>query len=164
MRFFLFAAFVAASLSAASAHDYRAGDLVIEHPWTRTTPAAAPVAGGYLVVVNKGSAADRLVSAGFERSKTVEIHEMKQEGGVMRMRALPAGLPIPAGGRVELAPGGLHLMFMGLEGRLNEGERIKGELVFEKAGRVAVEFKVESLGYGSKGKAEGHGGHGGHKH
>ncbi len=156
------AAFCCLSLAApAFAHGYKVGDLEIGHPWTRATPPSARVGGGYLKITNRGSAADRLLSATFDGSSTVEIHEMAHANGVMTMRELPKGLEIKPGETVELKPGGFHLMFMGLKAQLVEKQRLKGVLVFEKAGRVEVEYAVESMG--SRGGDE-HGGHGAGHH
>ncbi len=115
------------------------------------------MAGGYLSITNTGTETDRLVSARFEGSARVEIHEMKMEGDVMKMAELPDGLPIPPGATVALKPGGYHLMFMELKAPLVEHERIKGSLTFEKAGSIEVEFNVEA-------KGEKGGEHGAHKH
>ncbi len=104
----------------AFAHGYTLGDLVIGHPWTRATPPAAKVAGGFLTIENKGAQADRLLSATFSGSNIVEVHEMAMDGGVMRMRELPKGLAIPPGGKVELRPGGYHLMFIDLKAGLKK--------------------------------------------
>jgi hypothetical protein len=144
--------------SLAWSHGYKAGDLEIGHPWTRATPPAAKVAGGFLKITNKGGQPDRLLSAAFEGSNTVEVHEMSNEGGVMRMRELPRGLEIKPGETVELKPGGYHLMFIDLKAGLVEKQKLKGELVFEKAGRVSVEFAVEAIG--AKGGDSDHSGHG----
>jgi periplasmic copper chaperone A len=138
----LFAAFAPVS----RAHSYKLGDLEIGHPWTRATPPSARVAGGFLKITNKGSTPDRLLSATFVGSASTEVHEMAHEGGVMRMRELPKGLEIRPGETVELKPGGFHLMFIGLKAGLKENDRLKGELVFEKAGRIEVDFAVESMG------------------
>jgi periplasmic copper chaperone A len=121
--------------------------LEIGHPWTRATPPSAKVAGGFLTITNKGATEDRLLSATFVGSTSTEVHEMAHEGGVMTMRELPKGLVIKPGEKVELRPGGFHLMFMNLRSGLKQDERIKGELVFEKAGRLEVEFKVEAIGH-----------------
>ena len=75
-------------------------------------------------------------------------------GGVMKMRSLPAGLEIKPGETVELKPGGVHLMLMGLKQQLQQGQHVKATLVFEKAGKVEVDFSVAGLG--------GQGGHQGH--
>lgn len=152
----LFAALAAPTL----AHDYRAGELLVDHPWSRATPGGAKVAGGFMTIRNSGKDADRLVGGTFEASGIVEIHEMKMDGGVMKMRALEKGLEIKPGQSVELKPGGYHVMFIDLKRPLKEGESVKGELVFEKAGRIAVEYKIESRG--AKSGSDGHGSHSGH--
>lgn len=156
----LAAAFGAVLLAAAPAvaHDYRLGDLVIDHPWTRATPAGAPVAGGFFKVRNTGKTADRLISGTSEVAGTFEIHEMAVVDGIMKMRALDKGIEIPPGGEVVLKPGGLHVMFIGLASPLKEGATVKGTLVFEKAGKIEVEYKVEAIAAGAS-----HGGHGEHK-
>ena len=136
------------------AHGYKIGDIEIGHPWTRATPPSAKVAGGYLTITNKGTTEDRLLSATFIGSATTEVHEMAHENGVMKMRELPKGIIIKAGEKIELRPGGFHLMFINLNLGLKQDETIKGVLVFEKAGRVEVEFKVESMGHRPKGESE----------
>jgi hypothetical protein len=135
-----------ASPGTAFAHGYEIGDLKIGHPWTRATPPAAKVAGGYLTVTNNGRQPDRLLSASFTQSGVTEVHEMAVVNGVMRMRELPKGLEIKPGETLTLAPGGYHLMFIDLKQGLKEGENIRGVLVFERAGRMEVEFKVEPIG------------------
>ena len=60
----------------ALAHEFKAGDIEIEHPWSRATPAGAKVAGGYFTIVNKGSAPDRLLSIASDISGKAELHEM----------------------------------------------------------------------------------------
>lgn len=129
----------------AQAHEYKLGDLAIDHPWSRETPKAAPVAGGYLKVANKGSVADRLVAVQSDASTRVEIHEMAVIDGVMKMRALDKGLEVPAGGSLELKPGGFHVMFIGLKAPFKSGDTVKGTLVFEKAGKIDVDFNVEAM-------------------
>jgi periplasmic copper chaperone A len=145
----------------AFAHDYTVGALSIGHPWTRATAPSAQVAAGYLTIENRGSGPDRLLSAAFSGSNVVEVHEMAVEGGVMRMRELPKGLEIKPGQKVELKPGGYHLMFIGLKAGLKEGDKARGVLVFERAGRIEVEFNVESMG--ARGD-HGHHGHGAKTH
>ncbi|MYZ47857.1 copper chaperone PCu(A)C [Rhizobiales bacterium L72] len=136
-----------AAATLASAHEFKAGPLTIVHPWTRATPPRAEVGGGYLVVRNAGTEPDRLVSATAEAATKVEIHEMTMSDGVMKMRPVAGGIAIPAGGEAVLQPSGLHLMMMGLKQPLKEGESIPGSLTFERAGTVAVTFKVEAIGH-----------------
>lgn len=150
-----YAAVAALALSgAAVAQNYTAGPLKIEQPWTRATPAGAKVAGGYVAVTNTGAAPDRLIGGSSEIAGKVEIHEMAMNNGVMTMRGLPDGLELKPGAKLELKPGGYHIMFMDLKRQLKEGEKVKGTLTFEKAGRVPVEFSVQSVG--ARAPAEAH--------
>ena len=97
----LFPLALALALSAAPAlaQEFKAGDIVVEKPWARATPKGAEVGGGYVTILNKGAAPDRL-TGGAADFATVEIHEMKSENGVMQMRELTGGLDIPAHGSV----------------------------------------------------------------
>ncbi len=144
------------AVAAAPAGVIKVGDLTLDAPWSRATPGGAKVAGGFLKITNTGTTPDRLVSATFEQSGRVEIHEMAMNNGVMTMRPLAAGLEIAPGKSVELAPGGFHLMFMDLKQPLKEGEKVKGVLVFQKAGKVDVTFDVRGLGASAPAAAGGH--------
>jgi hypothetical protein len=130
----------------AAAHDYTLGSLKIGHPWARATPPTAPTGGGFLTITNTGTTADRLVSASSAASSQVQIHEMKMDGAIMRMRELDNGVEIPPGATVALAPGGFHLMMIGLKGPLKEATRVPLTLVFEKAGKIDVELAVVAMG------------------
>ena len=138
----LSAALFAASMAAA-AHDFKHGAIEIQHPWARPTVAGQIAGGGYLAIRNTGSAADRLLGGTAVGAATVEVHEMRMDGDVMRMRELKA-LELPAGKLVTLAPGGLHLMLTGLKAPLKLGDKLAVKLRFEKAGEVEVVFHVES--------------------
>jgi periplasmic copper chaperone A len=140
----------------ASAFDYKIGNIEIDRPWSRATPKGAKVASGYLRITNRGSAPDRLIGGTFAQSRAVEVHEMSVERGVMKMRELKGGLEINPGATVELKPGALHFMFTDLARALAKGERIKGTLVFEKAGSVDVEYAVEAIGATPTGGHTGH--------
>ncbi|NBJ10200.1 DUF1775 domain-containing protein [Microvirga arsenatis] len=124
----------------------KTGSLTLEQPWSRATPGGARVAGGYLRITNTGPAPDRLTGGSFPLASKVEVHEMKLEGDVMRMKPVEGGLEIRPGATVELKPGGYHLMFMDLREPLKEGQTVKGTLTFEKAGAVAVEYTVRGMG------------------
>jgi copper(I)-binding protein len=127
----------------AIAHDYKAGDLHIGHPWARPTVAGQKSGGAFLKVENRGTAPDKLLSARADIAESTEVHTMTMDGNVMRMRELPE-LPIAAGQTVELKPGGLHLMFMGLKAPLTVGQSVPVTLKFERAGEVTVQVKVEA--------------------
>ncbi|MGF0524440.1 copper uptake system-associated protein [Agrobacterium pusense] len=123
------------------AHGFKIGEVQISHPYARAMLPGAKLGGGYLKIVNDG-AADRLVSAKSDRATSVQLHEMKMDGGIMIMRELKDGITIPANTTVELKPGGYHVMFMNVTRPLKEGEMVKATLFFEKAGTVEVEFQV----------------------
>jgi periplasmic copper chaperone A len=166
IRTIVLAIAVGFTAAAAHAHEYTAGSLKIGHPWARATPKGAAVAGGYLKITNTGKEPDRLIGGSVAFAGRFEIHEMSHEGGVMKMRHLPKGLEIKPGETVEFKPGSYHLMFMDLKQPLvkDQTPRPKGTLMFEKAGKVEVEFAVEAIGASPKGGHGDHGGgHGGHK-
>ena len=96
----------------------------------------------FMLLVYRGGEADRLVGATTAVAQTVEIHETVMQGDVMKMQMLPAGLEVPARARVELKPGGYHLMLIGLNQDLNAGDRFRVELQFEKSGFLTVEPEV----------------------
>lgn len=125
---------------------FKAGAITVEAPWTRATPGGAKVAGGFMRITNAGSEPDRLVGGSIPQAGRFEVHEMSEEGGVMKMRPLRNGLEIKPGATVELKPGGHHIMFPDLHATLKQGEPVKGTLVFEKAGPVAVEYEVAPVG------------------
>jgi periplasmic copper chaperone A len=148
MRYALLAA-VAASLlfvPPASAHEIKAGTLVLTDLWARATPPGAKAGGGFLTITNTGDEPDRLVSASTPEAAIGEVHEMKVEDGVMTMRPLADGLAIPAHDSVTLAPGGFHLMFINLKAPLAEGGKMPVTLTFEKAGTVETFLHIEPIG------------------
>ena len=148
-------ALLAATISTAWAADYDVGPLRIEQPWARATPKGAQVGGGYMIVRNRGSVADKLTCVSAEVSARCEIHSMAEKDGVLIMRPLPDGLEIKAGETVELKPGSFHVMFVELKTPLERGKPVKGVLKFEKAGPVNIEFQVAPVGA----PGPGHGGH-----
>ncbi len=143
---FLTSALVLALVTGAAAHDFKVGALVIDHPWSRATPKGATVAGGYMKITNTGTTPDRLTGGATEAAKKFEIHEMKMDGAVMKMRELPNGVEIPPGATVELKPGSYHIMMTTLAKPFAKGDRVKASLTFEKAGKVDIEFAVDAAG------------------
>ena len=130
----------------AFALDYRLGAIEIGQPWTRATPPTAEAGGGYLVLTNSGTTPDRLIAVRSPAADKVEIHEMKMDGNIMRMRAAEKGIEIPPGATVELKPGGFHVMFMGLKAPFAKDAKVPLTLVFEKAGSIDVELAVQAMG------------------
>jgi uncharacterized protein YcnI/copper(I)-binding protein len=140
------AATKAAPAGAAASTTVKAGDLTIETPWIRATPGGAKVAGGYVRITNTGTQADRLTGTAIPLAARGSIHSMTMEGSVMKMAPVEGGLAIKPGETVELKPGGLHLMFEGLNGAAKAGDVIAGSLTFDRAGTVPVSFSVAPIG------------------
>lgn len=140
-------ALLIATIALAQAHDYTLDGLRIGHPWARASAGAAPTGAAYFALENRGGEPDRLVSASTPAAERAELHTHLHENGVMKMRPVEGGIELPAGGQVLLAPGGLHVMLMGLKAPLKEGERFPLTLTFEKAGELQVEVAVEPIGY-----------------
>ncbi|WP_245906191.1 copper chaperone PCu(A)C [Teichococcus aestuarii] len=140
----------------AAAHSYALGDIEIGHPWSRAAPANITGAG-FMTLRNTGTTPDRLVGGSADIARAVEIHTHIHEGGVMRMRPVE-GIEIAPGAEVQLAPGGYHLMLIGLKQALRKDDRVPVTLVFERAGRITVELAVAAAG-ASPGRSGG-----GHQH
>ncbi|TBU78607.1 hypothetical protein DNK06_03995 [Pseudomonas daroniae] len=134
-------ALLAASLLA-TAHEYDAGELHIDHPWSREMPPVAPTAAAYFVVHNKGDQDDRLLAIETPVAGKAEIHEHAHVGGMMKMQQVP-NVVIPAGGEVKFAPMGYHVMLFDLKQQARDGDRFPLTLTFEKAGQVQVEVAVQ---------------------
>ncbi len=127
--------------AAAAAQDFQRGALKIDQLWARPTVAGQSAGGGFLSVQNSGSKPDRLLGGSSPAAAAVEVHEMRMEGDVMRMREIKA-LELPAGKRVTLAPGGFHLMLVGLKAPLKLGDKVPVKLRFEAAGDIDVLLQV----------------------
>jgi periplasmic copper chaperone A len=130
----------------ADAHEIKIGNLVIHHPWAKTAPGKSDVAAGFMKITNTGTEDDRLLKATAEVTPTVQLHNMKMDGDVMKMFEMTEGIVIPAGQTVELKPMSLHVMFMNLKSSPIEGEELKGTLTFEKAGTAVVDYEVSKSG------------------
>ncbi|MBS0448946.1 MAG: copper chaperone PCu(A)C [Proteobacteria bacterium] len=127
---------------AAQAHDYQAGSIAIGHPYARSTVPAQVNGGAFLSLKNEGSSDDKLIGVSGDVAGSVELHEMAMEGNVMKMRQVD-GVALPAGKTVMLAPGGYHVMLLGLKAPLKQGDSFPLKLTFEKAGTTTVTVDVE---------------------
>lgn len=157
-RGFLMAAMASVLLTAgaASAHRFERGDIVVDHPASRPTPGGSKVGVGYLVISNNGRSEDRLVGGSSEVSDRLELHTSTITDGIARMRPVEGGIAIAPGSTLDLESGATHIMLVGLKRPLVAGSTFRGELRFEKAGSVEIEFKVEPHGTAP---ASSHGGH-----
>lgn len=144
----LAAALSLAATMAAAQHDQgdvlaETGNLVIRDGYARATGATARTGAGYLVITNTGTGDDRLLEARSDVSARVELHTTDLADGVARMREMTDGIPIPSGETVVLERGGMHVMFMGLNTALEQGDGVAITLVFESAGEVEMDLPVD---------------------
>jgi hypothetical protein len=133
---------VAAALLALAAGWAHAADVEVVAPWTRATVRLLKVSSAYMELRSAQGAT--LVGASSPVAGSVELHEMRMEGDLMKMRLVPR-LPLPAGKPVVLKPGGYHLMLYDLKQQLQEGTRVPIRLEFESAGgrHDSVEIQAE---------------------
>ena len=161
MKSTLITGFFAVAVSALTAAP-AAAQITVKEPWVRATVAAQKATGAFMQISSASDA--KLVEAKSPVAGVVEIHEMKMDNHVMKMRAV-SGVALPAGKTVELKPGGYHVMMMDLKAQVKEGDTVPLTLVFEgkdkKRESVEVKAVVKSL---TAGAAKGEMGHEGHKH
>jgi len=123
-----------------------AADVEIKNPWVRGTVSGQQATGAFMEIISKSGAT--LVGASSPSAGVTELHEMKMDGGVMRMRAIPR-LDLPAGKPVALGPGGYHVMLIQLKQPLKKGDRVALTLQIEgkdrKVEAVQVEAEVRDL-------------------
>lgn len=150
IRIGLLAAGLALMAGAASA---QSGQLAVDNAWARATPGKSTIGAAYVTI--EAPTADRLVAASTPVANKAELHTMSMSGMVMKMRPI-AGVDIPAGQKVILAPGGLHIMLIGLKKPLMAGQSFPLTLTFAKAGTRTVEVAVEKIGAAGPAPAAAH--------
>jgi copper(I)-binding protein len=134
-RFLLAAALLAVGLGAQA-------QTTVQEPWVRSTVANQGATGFFARITS--AQGGRLVSVSTPLAGIVEIHEMKLENNVMKMRALDAGLELPAGKTVELKPGGFHVMLMDLKKSVAAGDTVPVTLVVEGTDRKRETIEVQA--------------------
>ena len=133
-------ALIALALLAGQAHAQATAPVAVDGAWARATVQGQKATGAFMRLTAKDGA--RLVRAESPAAGVVEVHEMKMDGNVMKMRALP-GLNLPAGQAVELKPGGYHVMLMDLKAPLAKGSSVPMTLVFQDAKGVQSQQQVQ---------------------
>ena len=119
------------------------GQLAVDNAWARATPGKSDIGAAYVTIHSPTD--DRLVAASTPVAKKAELHTMEMSGMVMKMRPI-SSIDIPAGQSVSLAPGGMHIMLMGLKQPLKAGQSFPLTLTFAKAGTRTVNVAVEKVG------------------
>lgn len=146
------AVILAVPAGASPAADTTVGGLTISNPWARASTGGSRPGVAYLTIVNKGGA-DSLAKASSPAAGRVELHRIIHDGDRARMGRI-GNIRLPKGKSVELKPGGLHIMLMGLKRRLKEGETFPLSLYFAEAGKVDVTVRI--MGAGAMGGHKGH--------
>lgn len=152
--FFLVVAAALCASTAALAHDYALKNLRIINATARATPPGARTGGAYLTIENRGKGNERLVRVASPVADSAQLHLMRVEGGMMRMRDVTS-VGIPADSAMTLAPGGYHVMLVGLKRPLVAGDTFPLALTFEKAGTIEVMVTVTALDASSASPAAG---------
>ena len=135
----------AVALAANVPEEYRFGTITIDQPVARATPPGAKTGLVSFAIENASNSAERLLRASTPVAAGVVLHQMAQKGGMMTMRAVPS-LEIGPGARLELGPGGYHLMLIDLKQPLKPGDRFPLTLTFERLGTVTTIVTVEGMG------------------
>jgi len=116
----------------------------VENPYVRLVPPSAQTTGAFMVIRNNGDKDVKVLKADNPVSKVTELHTHLNEGGVMKMRQVPA-IDIKAKGEAVLQPGGLHVMLIDLKAPLKEGDVVPITLNFDDGSSKKVEAKVQKI-------------------
>lgn len=127
--------------TAVQAQDAKAGDLAISLAWCRAVPAQSD-ANCYVMIENKGAAADRLAGVSADVADKAEVRQINSSSGGLTDKPVAGGLPISAGDKVALAPGGYHLTLLNTKAALKKGAKQVINMEFEKAGKTPVSFDI----------------------
>lgn len=126
-----------------------AGTVEVKDAYVRHMPPTQSVTGAFMVLVNTSDADRAAVSAESSVAGTVELHTHIQDGGVMRMRQVEK-IDVPAGGMMELKPGGFHLMIIDLKESLEIGQMVDIKLNFDDGSSTEIQAEVKSVMGGMK--------------
>ena len=144
MRTIIAAALALSLACTAQAHEVKKGDLTLSELQVRATVAGLPTSAAYLTIANAGKTPDKLLGIDCACAASAMMHRSELKNGVSSM-SMVGQLEIPAGGKVEFRPDGLHVMLVGLKGPLKAGGMQEMTLRFEKAGTVKAGFHVRDV-------------------
>jgi copper(I)-binding protein len=119
--------------------------VTIHDAWVREPMGGRTMTGAFAIVENPGPAPRAIVGASADISDKVELHEMKNEGGMMRMSPVPR-IEVPAKGRLELKPGSFHVMLFDIKGKPAPGDKVRLTLAFDDGTKVSTEATVRKPG------------------
>ena len=135
----------ASTESGASSSAGDAPQIKVMDPWSRPSPMMAGNGVVYMMLMNEGGSADKLVSVETDVAEVAELHETKMENDVMKMSPIEGGIEVPAGGSAELKPGGMHVMLINLKKELVPGETVELTLNFEKSSPLTVKAEIREM-------------------
>lgn len=118
-----------------------ANQVTVNTPYVRLAPPHAPATAAFMVIKNTGNSEVKLIKANNPASRITELHTHLNDGGVMKMRPVPA-IDIKAGGEALLQPGGLHIMLIDLKAPLKEGDSVPITLTFADGSSMQIEARV----------------------
>lgn len=131
-------------LSSQSLFAAQADSISVNNPFAREVPPGAPASASFMTLTNNSNQNIKITSADSGVAKVVELHTHTNDNGVMRMRQIPF-IEIPAQGKTELKPGGLHIMLIGPHQPLKKGQDVTVELKFEDGSTKKVSMPVKSI-------------------
>jgi len=150
--------FLAASAAILMATTAFAEGVEVHHPYARSASNMATTGAAFMVIHNHGGPDDRLIGATSDVAARVELHTHREDdNGVMRMIHVEEGFDLPTDGEIIMERGGHHVMFMGLNAPLTQGDVIDVTLIFETAGEVVVQVPVDLERQPGAGAHSGHG-------
>lgn len=121
-----------------------ADTLTVDDPYVREVPPGSPATAAFMTLHNSGDSAVRLISADNSIAEHTELHNHVNVDGVMQMRQVEA-IEVPAGGSALLAPGGLHLMMIGLQNPVSEGDQVELSLTFDNGETLELDAPVRPV-------------------
>lgn len=119
--------------------------VTVHDAWVREPMGSRNMTGAFAIVENTGATPRAIVAASADISDKVELHEMKNEGGMMRMSPVPR-IDVPAHGRLELKPGSFHVMLFDVKKKIADGEKISLTFTFDDGSKVTTEAQVRKAG------------------
>ena len=128
-------------IASAGAFAGAADQVTVQDPYVRLAPPNAPATGAFMVIRNAGDKDVKVVKADNPVSRVTELHTHLNEGGVMKMRPVPA-IDVKAGGEAVLKPGGLHVMLIDLKAPMKEGDTVPLTLTFDDGSTKKVDAKL----------------------
>jgi len=148
MKWLLFLAaalLLALSLSNQTHAQTSTNTITVEQAWARATPRGALTGAAYMMLINKGASADRLLSATTPVADQIQFHKQTEDNGMSRMREIHS-VELSPGGKTIFKPGDMHMMIVGIKQPLKEGQTFPLTLQFEKAGKIDVTVPIEKVG------------------